>query len=939
MNYWHRALALFLFSLCAAATSAATWDEYLDGTPAAFNQGMWWYNGSPGSLSSVDIGGGNMAYRMTALSAKGQIQRPHWADPPLGLTVHARFKVQIASGSQALRLQLSDGTFGRVQMEWLNGTWTVVTGAGNSWPMAAGVWTEIWFKMDPGTQNYSLWVENGGTWSLVSTGQGLTTPDAADLRFGCNATNQWAETWLDFWHVYRHGAYSPDDPDAPVLTSNLLLNGDFESGYWHRPFWVDAGYVGAVWQEWSSPLPPSRYVNPVDPSMWHSPGEILSNGNLPGNEFQRILTYQDSWYAGIVQQAPTVAGHDYDLEADLKVTSAFPYQLVASFGYDPTGQTVDPAAASVVWADPGTVLDRGQWSHYHTRFTATGPATSVWVSGLKATKEGAAEGAYLDIDNVFLTEATEPIVTITDGPTATQLSESSFVIAWETDVPSTSTVQYDPDPQDDDEGIHYDLQATQTSPTLQHSVVLTGLDPAHVYSYRVASGAPAYRAAVSRNSAFETPGPAYPFFRNGGFEDLDENFQHSLAPWVPFTIYPREDIDGLVGPYPASGGTEWWGLIKANEGGYFLGSISSYGIQGGGVYQRVQAQAGETYQASFDYVTIARAEDASEENPGPFGIGSADWSDVQVWVGIDPNGGVDPLSPNIVWAQKWSENYRIFPAPEMNIGTWTDDFMTPPVVAQSNAVTVFVRLHQLWGLQVNLMAADDIKLFGTQPEPTTVASLGAARQLDDFTSVELSADSVVTLVPLSEPGVFYAQDIDGTAGVRVETAQTPLPAAGPSSKTLTGSSWASTVGDLVRLKGVLGTNPNGERVLRDATFTAGGSQGTTPIRFMVNGSLGGATYSGSGGRGADNQSLLVTISGRVTYVNYLDSYFLLDDGSNVDPLMPGRRGVKVVDAAFLPVEGQYLALVGVVSAERVNGENIRVLKARSLGNEIEVRDQ
>ncbi len=932
------AVCAFLLAVCLGSASGTTWDEYLDGNPGMLGVGQWWYNGAPGSLSSVNLGDGNWAYRMVSNSAKAQIQRTRWPDPAQGLTVHARFKAVSASGAQALRLQLMDGSYGRLQMEWQNGTWTVVTGVGNSWAMPADTWTTIWFKMDSFTQQYKLWVLDGQSWNLVSTGQGKTTPDAIDLRFGSNAVDQTAETWLDFWYVYHAGAFAPDDPNAPVRPAALLLNGDFEAGYWRHPFWASDGYVGAAWTEWSVPPPPSRYVNPVDPTMWHSPGEIQSADSLPGNEFQRIITYMDSWYAGIVQTVPTIAGKDYDLEMDLKVADAFPGMLVGSYGYDLTGQTFNPQASTVVWADPGTVLDRDQWSHYHTRLSATGPATSVWISGLKATKEGAENGAHLDIDNVSLTEATEPLINIVDGPQARQLSDSSFEIIWETDVPSASTVQYDPDWQNDDEGIKYDLQTVQTGLTQQHSVVVTGLDPQHVYTYRVVSEAPGYEAAVSRNATFETPGPAEPFLRNGGFDDLDDQYQHTLAPWKPFTVYPALAVDGLVGPYPSSGTQEWWGLVKANEGSYFLGSMASHTIKGGGVCQRVQAVPGETYQASFDYVTIARAANASEETPGPFGIGDAQWSDVQVWVGIDPMGGVDPLNPGIVWAQKWSEDYRIFPAPETNLGVWTDDFTTPPVVAQSNAVTVFVRLVQLWGLQVNLMAVDDVRLTGATPEPTEVASVGKARQLADHSFAEFTADSVVTLVPLGEAGVFYAQDPDGSAGIRVETTMPTLPSAGAASKTGSGTAWISTVGDSVRLKGVIGTNPNGERVLRDATFTLGDAQATTPIRYITNRSLGGETYIDSAGHGAENQGLLVMISGRVSYVNYIDSYFLLDDGSQVDPLIPGQRGVKIIDSSSIPAEGEYLTIVGVITAERVNGQNIRVLRARSRDAEMEVRN-
>lgn len=212
---------LLLLALCAGSLAqAAVWDETIDGNPGVIG-GEWWYNGV--GLVSEDLGGGNWALKMTAYGTRGQIQRTRWADPPQGVTLYARFKTLMATDSQALRLQIADGNTGRVQFSWQDGTWSLVTGTGNSWSMPVDTWTTIWMTLEPAAQAYKLWVLDGSQWALASQGNGTASSGGVDLRFGSNSTAALAETWLDFWYIHRTGVFEPGDPNAPVPEPGSLL--------------------------------------------------------------------------------------------------------------------------------------------------------------------------------------------------------------------------------------------------------------------------------------------------------------------------------------------------------------------------------------------------------------------------------------------------------------------------------------------------------------------------------------------------------------------------------------------------------------------------------------------------------------------------------------------------------------------------------------------
>lgn len=197
--------------------------------------------------------------------------------------------------------------------------------------------------------------------------------------------------------------------------------------------------------------------------------------------------------------------------------------------------------------------------------------------------------------------------------------------------------------------------------------------------------------------------------------------------------------------------------------------------------------------------------------------------------------------------------------------------------------------------------------------PIMAETCGALRGTLDGVRIQLTRPHIVTL---AEPGFFYVQDVQGTAGMRVNSAAPVSP------------------GDEVQIAAEMGTTANGERVLEYASVSVTGT-GSTAVRLMRHDTLGGPGY--VNGHGLVTEGLLVRIYGRVTWADYLDNYFLLDDGSGVDSA-DVAPGVKVINTPYLLLPGQFCTVIGVVTPEMKDGKKIRVLRARQKVEDIAILD-
>lgn len=724
---------------------------------------------------------------------------------------------------------------------------------------------------------------------------------------------------------------------AAVSAQNLITNGDFEGG-WGVPNATCDEIVGATcclangWLAWNLQLEPTGGSPvPGNPTWTAMPGQDCSAD--PGaNNYQRIRggekhppdgpSHGSNARGGMVQAISTTAGIEYDLDLQIKFSPLRANSIVLGqahgfVGIDKTGQTADPFAESVEWmpnysdipAERVSILGDGMWNQHNFRFTADGGSTSIWFMLLIPDD---ATG-ILDLDNISVTPVAQPLLGITDGPVATRTSDTSFRIDWTTDVPSTSRVEYGTTAPNGDDGLVYDLSKTDGTLKTEHSIVVDGLDADSLYHFRVVSTAPGYKTANSFDGTFITPPPAFPFFENGDFEGKDLLGNPTLAPWIRFG-----DLNGVVGPHPP-GGSAWFFGFTAWEGEYFLGAASSYGVMAGGVYQRLKAVPGGEYTASMAYRTQNWDFDQQIEP-----IGRAAYDDIQAWIGIDPTGGVDPASPDVVWGKYWTTGYD-FIQPGVAPGQWSpphEPLASISATAQGSEITLFVRMFNKWPWVWNINAVDNVQLQGPVPPPDPVASIGAVVAKGIPAYIELQNNAVVTLAPTAEVGVFYMQDPDGTAGIKVV------------------SDTAVSVGDTVRVSGVVKVDALGEAYVEATAVNVTGSGGSTEVRTVNNRNIGGEGFVANDGvgesQGLSNEGLLMTTFGKVTKMDFVNNYLLIDDGSNVwageteiDPDTGAPyRGIRFTESNFFPSVGSYVKITGVVSREEVDGKIIRVLRGR-----------
>jgi hypothetical protein len=169
-------------------------------------------------------------------------------------------------------------------------------------------------------------------------------------------------------------------------------------------------------------------------------------------------------------------------------------------------------------------------------------------------------------------------------------------------------------------------------------------------------------AQVSTSLDLTLPAVLTTSLRNASFESDD------LAGW---TVWG--DVDGVQDGL-------WFGGVQAEDGQRFLGTAVNCGAKDGGAQQSVSAQAGSTVTVGVWTLT---------SRDGPAGIGTRS--------GIDPWGGTDPTSSQIVWS-----------APVETGGVWQR--VEVSARAESDRVTVLLAHDQDAANPWNVSAFDGVEL-------------------------------------------------------------------------------------------------------------------------------------------------------------------------------------------------------------------------------------
>ena len=117
-----------------------------------------------------------------------------------------------------------------------------------------------------------------------------------------------------------------------------------------------------------------------------------------------------------------------------------------------------------------------------------------------------------------------------------------------------------------------------------------------------------------------------------------------------------------------------------------------------GIYQQVQVTPGVAYVAAIGWAPYASSDDQGQRNQGQF-IGRK--------VGIDPSGGTDPTSGEIVWSPEvWDELGGVFPQLRVS------------AMARGQAVTVFVRANNPQSHGNDKVWFDAVTLMVDPTQPT-----------------------------------------------------------------------------------------------------------------------------------------------------------------------------------------------------------------------------
>ena len=449
---------------------------------------------------------------------------------------------------------------------------------------------------------------------------------------------------------------------------------------------------------------------------------------------------------------------------------------------------------------------------------------------------------------------------------------NSATVNWTTDVPTDTNY------------VEWGLTAPYTNKTdgasggTSHSVTLTGLTPNMEYHYRVVSKTAGYRDNYSRDFVFVTDPDQPNLITNPGFESP------LGTAWVPFTIY-ETGAGRRNFPWTMTGEPSWFGLQARPQGGnWFYGSATNGNSKNkGGLYQRVPATPGEV-MALRAWVINYRTD--------PFSWKDSFDQSCLCRVGIDPNGGTDPQSSNIIWGP-WILAQDVVGATEdgNGKGSWTEAYVQ--AAAASNYVTVFLIGGSELATRWDIWGFDDVVL--TKSTAQDVARIKDLAGLPDGTLVRL-ADKIVTAGKNEDGkdyGANYIGELDRTAGVRVET-ETEY-----------------TRGNKVTVQGRKGTKGSGEVYIYDAILMS--SVADTEL-----GSL--ATQAQTVGKkiGPSNVGMLMSIAGRVKYdLNPIDfslTYFI-NDGSLPEPGLKFRT--SNLYEWDLPSYGDMCAITGIVQLEGI----------------------
>jgi hypothetical protein len=353
----------------------------------------------------------------------------------------------------------------------------------------------------------------------------------------------------------------------------------------------------------------------------------------------------------------------------------------------PARLTADPEMI-VAWAPGECPLTASQ--SYYLEVTRDGGGTfnAIYVNRSNPYGGGQAyqDGAVLtgvDLAGTITEEespgsATRPTARFTSDPYVSPVNRETnqLRIVWSTDVASDSVVEYAV------EHPPYTAVASNAAPVLNHSLLLTGLQPHTMYHFRVRSGAANRRTAVSRDFVICTR-PATPnLLVNPGFEDGTGASPRSAIPgWTKSGGVDIRTSDG-----------SWFWSLKPTNGMWLLQGTVNGSTSDAFVYQRVSGVVpGREYTFSAWVQTAMR-----ENNAWKYDVWNTQGRLIHLRLGLDPTGGTNATNATVQWSPRLYSHRR-----------YTQ--LARTAIAQSTNLTVFISMKGDGGEWHNY-AVDDCAL-------------------------------------------------------------------------------------------------------------------------------------------------------------------------------------------------------------------------------------
>ena len=563
----------------------------------------------------------------------------------------------------------------------------------------------------------------------------------------------------------------------------------------------------------------------------------------------------------------------------------------------PGNSSYPDTSVSIQWTTGvpcSTKVEYGLTSSYGQVYEDDTPVTQhvAIITGLTHSQlyyyhaKSSAEG-YLDWTSDNLTFETP--IRFQDIGTKISSDGKDIIVYWTTDLESTSQVEYWLD------GTQHVTTNEDTNPVTYHEVTISGLAEESEYHFQVWSKKSGYSDASSDEQTFFTlPAPGANL-RNPSFEEGHGNTSPSLYPWVQYTLQIDgfHPIDGIVGPYPDSGSSKWFADIQAYDGSYFIGAGANTAYKNGGVFQRIYVTPGDPYTFTAHYAT--------------YRVGGME-RDTRVKFGIDPNGGVDPLSDDIVW---WSGSSYT------NDDQWHPAAITA-VAGSGGVATVFIDMRQRLPTAWHVIAADEAAF--TKPVSKNIGDLKSAK---DSLGATLENKTVTYVHPYT---VTYG-DADGYTKVYIEEDNRT---SGIAVLFPPGATDIPDLGNKITVTGTLSIY-NKEAVLIATSWTVDrGAYTIAPLGISQSAIRSSAENQPSlfGTGGACTIGLKVRVWGKVNWASIegfagYDVTAYIDDGTGVAD-KSGTKGIRTCLCAKVDKGvnvGDYIWATGVLSVEQVDPDS------------------